>query len=1094
MPQTESTQPTSAGPDPRATYWRSLDELQFTPQFEEFLHREFPQAASEFPEGLSRRRWLQLMGASLSLAGVAGCRWDAEQFMPHATRTPDYIPGVPQFFATFQELRGFARGLVVRQFDGRPIKVEGNPQHPQSRGATDVFAQACILDLYDPDRAGRPRLRDGDALAQKSWDEVREALRSLGDELGDGSALRVLAGASSSPSRERLEKALLERFPQAKWVEYEPVSRQSVTQGAQLAFGKRLRPHHKFDQADVILVIDGDPFGADPDQLNHSRGWASRRAPEDGPMNRLYVVESQYGSTGTAADHREAIASSRVPQFLGELEAAVDETLGGGEATTENLFLKALSADLAEHRGKSLVYVGPRQPAAVHARVHRLNAKLENLGKTIVFSEEQGPERAPYAEAIAELAEDMRSGTAQALLVLGGNPAYDTPGDVRFAEAMEMVANTIHLSGYQNETSRLCDWYLPATHDLEQWGDGRSYDGTLSLQQPLIAPLHDGKSECELLSLLLDEEPKVGEQIVRETFAEIAGGEEQAWKKALHDGFVAESAFETVEASPQEAGDDGGSEAASLGENEYELVFCESEQVYDGRFANNSWLQEAPAYLSKITWDNAALLSATDAERLGVKIQDVVRLTLGEESVELPVYVLPGQAIGSIGVALGYGRTAAGLIGGFVDSGGEGSRQAPTVGADVYPLRTTGAMEFATGVKVEPTGKVFALATTQNHHAIDTLGQQEIEQRIPLLVREGTQDTFRDHPDFAQHTVHHPPLESLWESPDYAKEHAWGMAIDLTKCIGCNACVVACQSENNVPVVGKEQVLAGREMHWLRIDRYFRGDPKAEGSGKGGVVTVGQPVLCMHCEHAPCEQVCPVAAAVHDHEGLNLMVYNRCVGTRYCNNNCPYKVRRFNFFNYEKMPVNKKYLGLTVLQPGTEPEPEKREETQDKTQALARMVYNPEVTVRSRGVMEKCTYCTQRIQAGKIESRNESIREGKPSTHVPDGKIKTACQQTCPTDAIVFGDLLDGESRVSKLHFAPKAKGTKSHPRAYAMLSELNVRPRTAYLARIRNPHPLLADSEPYATVPVGHASEHHDSPGEHEHEEEHAEAGAGHT
>jgi MoCo/4Fe-4S cofactor protein with predicted Tat translocation signal len=1088
MSQPESTSTKSDGPDPRAIYWRSLDELQSTPQFEEFLHREFPQAASEIPEGLSRRRWLQLMGASLTLAGVAGCRWEAEQFVPQATRLPDYIPGEPQFFATFHELRGYARALLVRQFDGRPIKVEGNPQHPQSRGAADLFAQACILDLYDPDRGAVPRHRVEGRHQPTNWNDAVEALRSLVEAAGDGAGLRVLAESSSSPSRTRLEHALQERLPQLKWIEYEPVSRQSIEQGAELAFGRRLRPHYKFDEATILVVIDGDPFGADPDQINHARGWAKGRTPEDGEMNRLYVVESQYGSTGTAADHREAIASSKIPGWVAELEAALD----GGKPATDNPFLTAVAEDLAANPGKSLIYVGPRQPAAVHARVHRINARLENLGKTITFSEVREPQRAAYGEAIASLADEMRSGTVNTLLILGGNPVYNAPADVRFAEALEKVANSIHLGDTFNETSRLCTWALPATHPFEQWGDGRTYDGTLTLQQPLIAPLHDGKSACELLSLLLDGEPKPGEQIVRETYDELAGGDDQAWKQALHDGFVADSAHEPVDATPQEAlAEDGSETAAPIGEGEYEVVFCESEQVYDGRYANNGWLQEAPAYLSKITWDNAALLSAVDAERLGVKFQDVIRLTLGEASVELPVYVLPGQAAGSIGVALGYGRTAAGLVGGFVGAGAAGERQAPVVGVDVTPLRTAGNLAFATGVKVEPTGRTFDLATTQNHFAIDPLGAGEIDRRVPLLVREGTKDTWDEHPDFAQHLVHHPPHESLWETPDVAIDHAWGMAIDLTKCIGCNACVVACQSENNVPVVGKQQVLAGREMHWMRVDRYFRGDPKAEGSGKGGVVTVGQPVLCMHCEHAPCEQVCPVAAAVHDHEGLNLMVYNRCVGTRYCNNNCPYKVRRFNFFNYEKMPANKKYLGLTVLQPGDAPPTgDEQEEQRDKTQALARMVHNPEVTVRSRGVMEKCTYCMQRIQAGKIESRNESIRDGQPSTHVPDGKIKTACQQTCPTDAIVFGDLLDPDSRVTKLHSHPKVKGAKPHPRAYAMLSELNTRPRTAYLARIRNPHESLAAAEPYAIVAEGHGGSHHEAEGEHGHadgEQDHA-------
>lgn len=1081
MSQTESAPASASQPNLQANYWRSLDELQFTPQFEEFLHREFPKAASEFPEGISRRRWLQLMGASLSLAGVAGCRWQAEEFLPQATRVADYIPGEPQFFATMQELRGFARGLLVRKFDGRPVKIEGNPQHPQSHGAADAFAQACILDLYDPDRMGEPRELEGEKSNARTWEQAEASLRSIVERAGNGGSLRILAGASSSPSRERLERALLERLPEARWVEYEPLSSESVSRGAQQAFGQRLTPHYAFDKADVILVLDGDPFGSHPDQINHARSWASRRAPEEGAMNRLYVVESQFSATGTAADHREPIASARIPAFLGELEQAVDQALGGGEPATENLFLRALGDDLAKHRGKGLIYVGARQPASVHARVHRLNSKLENLGQTITFSEMQGPERAPSGEAIAQLAQEMRDGAVETLIILRGNPVYDAPADIAFDQALQQVPNAIHLSDYQNETTQYCRWFLPAAHDLEQWGDGRSYEGTLTMQQPMIDPLHGGRSEIELLAMLLGDGPRRGEQIVRETFNELVGGGEEAWKRALHEGFVSDTASEPVDVTPEEEGAGDESELA-LGEDEFEVVFTESEHVFDGRFANNGWLQETPAYISKLTWDNAALVSYTDASRLGLQMEDLIRITVGDRSVEAPVYVLPGQAVGSIGLALGYGRRLAGLIGGWKE-------MAPAVGADAYQLRTTESMQFAVGAKVEKLGRKHPLATTQDHFAIDTIGRNEIHQRVPLLVRETTPELLEEHPDMIQHAVHHPPLESLWESPDYSKDHAWGMAIDLSKCIGCNACVVACQSENNIPIVGKEQVLRGREMHWLRIDRYFRGTPEVDGVRKpgerGGVTVIGQPVLCMHCEHAPCEQVCPVAAAVHDHEGLNLMVYNRCVGTRYCNNNCPYKVRRFNYFNWDKQPVNKKYLGLNVLNNNGGDEA-----SREKTTALAGLVHNPEVTVRSRGVMEKCTYCQQRIQNAKIEVRNRNVRSDDPEVRrdlrVPDGMIETACQQTCPTDAIAFGDLLDETSRVYKLHYMRQREAAiPPHPRSYAMLAELNVRPRTAYLARVRNPHPLLAEGEPYAIPPVGHVSGHHDKAGEHAHEHE---------
>ena len=785
-------------------------------------------------------------------------------------------------------------------------------------------------------------------------------------------------------------------------------------------------------------------------------------------MNRLYVAESTYTGTGAVADHREPVASSQMAAFLTELEAEIAGRMEGGRGNTESTFIQAVAADLVAHRGAGLVVAGPRQPAAVQARVHALNERLGNNGKTVVFVEETQPQRAAYGEAIRGLAEQMQAGEVETLIILRGNPAYDTPGDVKFAAALAKVPNSVHLGDYLNETGRLCRWFLPATHPFEEWGDGRSYDGTLTLRQPLIAPLHGGKSDLELLAMLVGDGAQRGEQIVRETFRIVAA--EADWLAALHNGFVKGTAAQPVSVSAtkpqvQAAGLSTGGPAAG----EMELVFLESEQVYDGRFGNNAWLQETPAFMTKVTWDNAALVSPADATRLGIASQDVIRLTYRGNSADLPVYILPGQAVGSIGVALGYGRTYAGLVGGLLLD--DESFAAPSVGVNLYPLLTSDALGFGTGLKVELTGKRHALATTQDHFAVDAIGLQEIARRVPTLVREGTLAIFQSQPDYVEHAVHHPKLQSLWEQPDYSEGHAWGMAIDLSRCVGCNACSVACQAENNVPVVGKEQVLRGREMHWLRVDRYFRGVP--EGSQKpgerAGVVVVGQPVFCQHCEHAPCEQVCPVAATVHDAEGLNTMIYNRCVGTRYCSNNCPYKVRRFNFFNWNKQPANAKYLGestQTVAPDGS------GEKFRAANEALAAMVHNPEVTVRSRGVMEKCTYCTQRIQHHKITARNE----GRP---LNDGEIKTACQQVCPADAIVFGDLLDRGSRVSKLHYRHTAT-EKPNPRAYAMLGELNVQPRTAYLARIRNPHPSL--EEPYA-VPES-ALKHHGGSEEHEHED----------
>ena len=631
----------TAAPDPRTAYWRSFEELRATPEFTEFLHREFPVAASEFPVGVNRRRWMQVMGASFALAGVAGCRWQAEELMPFAGDVPDYIPGVPQFFATSAELRGFSRGLLVTCSDGRPIKVEGNPEHPQSRGATDAFSQAMILDLYDPDRASGPRERtDGDTV-ERTWAEAERTLRGLISEAGDGAGVRILAGASSSPSRDRLEAALRQKLPAAGWVEYEPLPTRAAEAGTAAAFGRRLRPLLRVENAAVILCLDADILGCDPDALNHIRGWAKWRTPETtgGKMNRLYVAESHYSATGAAADHREPVASLRIEALLTDLEATL---AGEGKTATDSEFVRAVAADLTANRGRGLIVAGPRQPAAVQARVHRLNGRLGNLGKTVAFAEETRPERPATGDAIKALADEMRAGSVQTLVILRGNPAYDAPGDVAFAAALASVPNAIHLGDTHNETSRLCRWFLPATHPFEQWGDGRSYDGTYTLQQPLIAPLHGGKSELELLAVLLADGPARGEGIVRETFAQAAGGAD--WLKALHDGFIADTAFETVTAEP--TGSNTVAEPSAAG-NGMELVFLESGQVYDGRFANNAWLQETPDYMTKVTWDNCALVSPADAMRLGVASQDVVRLTINGQSAELPVYVMPGQAVGS---------------------------------------------------------------------------------------------------------------------------------------------------------------------------------------------------------------------------------------------------------------------------------------------------------------------------------------------------------------------------------------------------------------------------------------------------------------
>lgn len=1007
-------------------YWRSVSELENSPEFAEFLQREFPVAAAEFPDGISRRRWLQLMAASLALGGLAGCRYREEKIVALAKRPEDWVPGKPQRYATSFELAGAARHLLLTCYDGRPIKVEGNPDHPYSLGGTDLFAQACVLDLYDPDRSAAVRQRELEQVFTKTWDDFREfatqhfqALKAQG-----GEGLCVLMEPTESAAVHGQLAALKAAFPQAEIFQYTPLDRDNQRRGSELAFGKVVRTHCALDRARIIVCFDADLLGDHPAAIRLARQFADGRdvaaaaEPKSSRMNRLYVAESQYSTTGAMADHRLAVRSADIAALVTDVERRVRSLLASGQVPSVDAggprrerILQALAADLVEHRGASVIAAGPRQPAEVHAQVARLNALLENVGQTVVYTDEPAAAYAVPCGSLAELTQRMQAREVTTLLLLGGNPLYDAPADLEFALALSRVGTVIHLSLHENETSQHCQWRLPQAHPLESWGDCRAYDGTIGVTQPLIEPLLGGKSALELLALLLGERTD-SQTLVRQAVERLAGRSltDLQWQRLLHDGFLADSALPpvSVELTPAAAAPpaDGDSPPAADG---LEIVFCRSETVYDGRFANNAWLQETPHLISKLTWDNAALMSPATAQRLGVEIGSRVRLERDGRSLEIPVFVLPGQADDSIGVALGYGRTAAGLVGGSAREG-----IAP-VGVDVTPLRTTAAMQFAVGVQVAPLAGRYEFALTQDHHAIDTVGLAAIGQRVGELIREGTLDQYQADPHFAQHGSHE--LQSLWEAISYEGQHAWGMSIDLNKCIGCNACLVACQAENNVPVVGKDQVRRGREMHWIRIDRYFSGHAAEDEQ----LQVVHQPLMCHHCEHAPCEQVCPVAATVHSREGLNDMAYNRCIGTRYCANNCPYKVRRFNFFN------NAKHLD-------------------DPDRQLLQLAVNPEVTVRSRGVMEKCTYCVQRIQRAKIEARSQ----GRP---IRDGEIQTACQQACPTRAIEFGDLNQPGSRVARAHH--------DDPRAYAMLAELNIKPRTVYLARIRNPHPALAEQRP---------------------------------
>ncbi len=967
-------------------YWRSLNELAETAEFREWLHREFPEGAAEMLESSSRRTLLKLMAASFGLAGLTACRRPVENILPAAKAVEDYIPGNPLYYATAFTLGGVATGLLVEAHDGRPTKIEGNPKHPASLGACSAYAQASILDLYDPDRS-RSVLHNG---RRSDWSQF-EAFATAHfhpSKLGRGEGVWILSELTSSPSLAAVRGGFLNRFPAAQWVEYEPVSPQNVYEGARLAFGQPLEAHYAFERADVILSLDSDFLGVEAPSPATIRGFSRRRALESerDSLNRLYVAESPFSITGAMADHRLRVRSSDVQQ----LALALARELGvWGELNVLNTaaaphqrWIAAVARDLKAHEGRSIVIAGPSQPPAVHALVHLLNEALGNHGKTIQFTR-PAVERA--GASINELAGAMSAGRVNTLVILGGNPVYNAPADWEFGDNLKRVAVSIHLGPEAGETAMASTWHVPQAHYLESWNDARAADGLVTVQQPLIAPLYDGKTPAEVLALLGGYKDRRAYDIVRNFWTSQwpAAEAERRWRRALHEGSIPGTEFAAVSTAVRRAEVLAAAKAAPAAAEGFEVVFRPSACVYDGRYANNGWLQELPHPMTKLTWDNAALISPASATELGVVSGDVISLERAGRSIDIPVWVMPGQADGSILLELGYGRSVVGRV-------GRGA------GHNVYPLRTSEAMGFAAGVRVARSGRKYQLVSAQDHHAME--GRP--------LVRETTLEQYRQHPDFARNAVHHQPLESLYENPELTGDYQWGMAIDLNRCIGCNACVVACQAENNIPIVGKREVARGREMHWIRLDRYFTG---AEDNPQAVV----QPVACQHCEQAPCENVCPVAATVHSHEGLNQMIYNRCVGTRYCSNNCPYKVRRFNFLDWHGRIEDPKG-----------------------------MVFNPDVTVRMRGVMEKCTYCVQRIQEKKIQAKAEGRRS------VRDGEILTACQQTCPAEAIVFGNLNDPDSRVSRL---------KRLNRDYAMLSELNVKPRTSYLAKVRNPNPELA-------------------------------------
>ncbi len=1035
-----------AGPDtaaPAHGYWRSMAELERLETGADApadAANEFAgsSADSEISDPLSRRSFVQVMGASLALAGVAGAgckRYEKEEIVPLSRRPEDQIPGVPNYYSTAWDLAGFGQALVATSYEGRPIKLDGNAEHPfakggtvigtERHGASTVWAQASILDMYDPDRS-RAATRDGQGSTVadfRAWlDGERAQLRSR------ASRIRVLAEASSSPTLARLRAELTSQLTGLQWVEWEPVSFDNERDGHRLAFGRPVRMLARLDKARTVVALDADLFVEHPAALRYSRDWARARRFErsslgDGQMGRLYAIESTFTSTGAVADHRLPLRSEQILPFAMALEAKLG---AGASAGPDAEFLRdpeiarhvdAIAEELAANRGHAVVIAGRRQPAVVHALVARLNAAIGAVGATLNYVAEPdadlqvSAQRAPHGPGIARLVQDIKQKQVDYLFIIGGNPVYDAPADVEFAAALAEVKASVHLSLYQDETSKATTWHVPRAHFLESWSDVRTYDGTHTLAQPLIQPMFGGVAPIELIQLLLGAEPDAF-GAVKTTFEELRPS--VTWRQAVHDGFVGDEPAVVTGLSvgqlppmqltaTQRAG-------MRLAQGQLEVVFAPSMQLWDGRFANNAWLQETPDFLTKITWDNYAMVGPSTAKDLGLANDTLIKVKVGDRELEIACYTMPGQAPYSIALVLGGGRTAAGK------KGGDGKHK---VGFDVNRLRTVAALDIATGATVTATGKGYQLANVQEHWDIKAklkpdVAQWGIDKRLDILVKETTLAEAKQSDWHAESSPAY-RLTSLFKESEYPQGEVrkWGMTIDLGNCTGCNSCMVACQAENNVPVVGKANVIRNREMHWIRIDRYFSGPSE-------NPTVVHQPLGCVHCEAAPCEVVCPVGATLHSSEGLNDMVYNRCVGTRYCLNNCGYRVRRFNFFDY-----NKEF-----------------KEARDKVRNL---LFNPEVTVRHRGVMEKCTYCVQRIQNAKIKAKNDR-RE------LVDGEIVTACQAACPTEAIVFGDLNDPKSRVTRL---------QQDKRDYALLNnELNTKPRTHYLARVRNPNPKLASHE----------------------------------
>ena len=1059
-------------------YWRSIEEYAGSAEFEDQIKGEFPVNIEQWDPSLSRRHFVKVMGASLALAGLSGCVIQPpEKIVPYVKQPEDLIPGKPLFFATAMTLGGVATGLLAKSFDGRPVKIEGNPEHPGSLGSTDVFAQASLLDMYDPDRSQETLYRG----TPKSWQDFVRAIRTNVDEAAQngGAGVRFLTQTVSSPTLQDQFRRLSGEMPNARWYQFEPVNNDNATAGARLALGSPVNTVYNFEAADRVLSLDADIFSGFNVRYKADYAKARQLTEEKTSINRMYVVETTYSLTGAKADHRIGVKPSQFAEVAKAIAAAVG-VAGATSTYTENAtWIAAMAKDLREHAGRSVVVAGDGQSPAVHALAHAMNASLQNVGKTVTYTDPLTPSDRTQVEQLRELVTDIDAGRVTTLVILGGNPVYNTPADLKLnRERLDKVGLRIHLSQHVDETSEYCHWHISEKHYLESWTDSRAFDGTVTIGQPLIQPLYDSRSAHEVVQLFFRENfdqrdydivraywqqqnitaapaarpaPTTEDRTTgvaaptgqgRPGSAPTQAGPptstlppappalgaatpatfEDNWRKAVHDGFVPNTALPTRTLAANTAFLTQ-PQAAPTSSGPIEISIRPDPSIYDGRFANNGWLQELPNPITKITWDNVALVSPATAAKMNLNrgndpdeisggergiafvntngnnmSSDLVTLTYQGGTIEkpVPVWISPGQPDDVVTIFMGYGRKRAGKIG-------------TGLGYSAFDVQRSDAMNYGFG-NLAKTGEKATIASTQIHFNME--GRD--------ILRTFDVDVFQANPDMGHQIEEYPKtmydsdsgteLYSQW----YANNHKWGMSIDLNNCIGCNACVIACQAENNIPVVGKEQVAKSREMHWLRVDAYYSG---TDINNPGGVNF--QPLPCMQCEQAPCEVVCPVTATVHNPEGLNDMVYNRCVGTRYCSNNCPYKVRRFNFLLY-----------------------------QDWDTPQYKLLRNPEVSIRSRGVMEKCTYCTQRIAAARIEAEKDGRR-------IRDGEVVTACQAVCPTSAIVFGDMNDPVSKIAKI---------KQDHRDYKLLNELNTQPRTTYLAGLKNQNKEMPD---YAALPV---------------------------